>query len=183
MLLDVTLKVTPQMIIDAQGSEKKSLVGHLGTHFDVMNQEFPLEYTKRKGLIFDIRHIQDRDVQLADIDISKVEADMFVAFFSGYVDKVGYGSKTYFSEHPQLANELIEALLEKQISIIGLDFAGIRRGKEHTPTDQYCANQGIFIVENLCNLKTLLHKPVTFHTYPMNFTDMTGLPCRVVAEY
>ena len=32
MLIDVTLKITPKMVKDAQGNEKKSLVGHLGTH-------------------------------------------------------------------------------------------------------------------------------------------------------
>lgn len=46
MLIDVTLMITRKMVKDAQGNEKKSLVGHLGTHFDVMNKEFPLEYTK-----------------------------------------------------------------------------------------------------------------------------------------
>jgi len=43
MLIDITLKITPKMVSDAQGNEKKALVGHLGTHFDVMNKEFPLE--------------------------------------------------------------------------------------------------------------------------------------------
>ena len=26
---------------------------------------------------------------------------------------------------------------------IGVDFAGVRRGKEHTPMDQYCADRGV----------------------------------------
>lgn len=50
MLIDITLKITPKMVIDAQGNEKKTLVGHLGTHFDVMDKEFPLEYTQREGM-------------------------------------------------------------------------------------------------------------------------------------
>ena len=45
MKIDITLRITPKMATDAQGNEKKALVGHLGTHFDVMNKEFPLEYT------------------------------------------------------------------------------------------------------------------------------------------
>ena len=43
MFIDMTLKITPKMVKDAQGNEKKALVGHLGTHFDVMDKEFPLE--------------------------------------------------------------------------------------------------------------------------------------------
>lgn len=59
MLIDITLKITPKIAADAQGNEKKALVGHLGTHFDVMNKEFPLEYTKRKGILFNVSHIEN----------------------------------------------------------------------------------------------------------------------------
>lgn len=184
MLIDITLKITPKMVKDAQGNEKKALVGHLGTHFDVMNKEFPLEYTRRKGIVFNVSNIIDRDIDVGDVDLSQVEADMFVAFYTGFIEKEGYGSKEYFTAHPQLSNELIDALLKKSISIIGVDFAGVRRGKEHTPKDQYCADCGVFIIENLCNLQAVLNTggACTINTYPMNYAEMTGLPCRVVAE-
>lgn len=184
MKIDITLKITPKMVTDAQGNEKKALVGHLGTHFDVMNKEFPLEYTERNGIVFDVSNVKDRDITVADIDISRVTKDMFVAFYTGFIEKEGYGTKKYFTEHPQLSNELIEALLQKNVSIIGVDFAGVRRGKEHTPMDQHCADKGVFIVENLCNLCSVLKSGDTFiaNTYPMNYAEMTGLPCRVVAD-
>ncbi|MCR5373060.1 MAG: cyclase, partial [Solobacterium sp.] len=44
MRIDITLRITPGMIRDAQGNERKALSGHLGTHFDVMDKEFPLDY-------------------------------------------------------------------------------------------------------------------------------------------
>lgn len=184
MKIDITLKITPKMVKDAQGNEKKALVGHLGTHFDVMNKEFPLDYTERKGIVFDVSHVQERDIEVRDINISQVEKGMFVAFYTGFIEKVGYGTKEYFSNHPQLSNQLIEELLKRNISIIGVDFAGVRRGKEHTPMDQHCANHGVFIVENLCHLESVLENKNTLivHTYPMNYANMTGLPCRVVAE-
>lgn len=184
MLIDITLKITPKMVTDAQGNEKKALVGHLGTHFDVMNKEFPLEYTRRKGVVFDVSVVKDRDIDLDDVNLDDVERDMFVAFYTGFIEKVGYGGKVYFTEHPQLSNKLIDALLDKEVSIIGVDFAGVRRGKEHTPKDQYCADRGVFIIENLCNLKAVLDNGRHFlaNTYPMNYAEMTGLPCRVVAE-
>lgn len=163
---------------------KPELAGHLGTHFDVMNKEFPLEYTKRRGVIFDVSHTVDRDIEISDIDITKVEKDMFVAFFTGYIEKERYGSKKYFSQSPQLSNELICALVEKGISIIGVDFGGVRRGEEHTPKDQYCADRGVFVIENLCNLKAVLDNSEDFtaNTYPMNYKGATGLPCRVIAK-
>ena len=135
MRIDITLKITPKMVTAAQSNEKKALVGNLGTHFDVMNKEFPLEYTQRNGLVFDVSEVKSRDIDITDIDLDKVCSDIFIAFYTGFIEEEGYGTKKYFTEHPQLSNELIETLLKKKVSIIGVDFAGIRRGKEHTPMD------------------------------------------------
>lgn len=183
MLIDITLKITPKLAKDAQGNERKALVGHLGTHFDVMDKEFPLEYIRRQGVVFDVSDIENRDICSEDIELDKVEKNIFVIFYTGYIEKVGYGSKEYFVEHPQLSDELIEKLVDKKVSMIGVDFAGVRRGKEHTPKDQYCAEHNVFIIENLCNLKQLMnYDTIMINTFPMNYTDVTGLPCRVIAE-
>lgn len=184
MMIDITLKVTPQMITDAQGNEKKALTGHLGTHFDGMDKEFPLDLTELEGIVFDISGIQGRDIEIGDIDPERIRGAKFIAFYSGFLERVGYGSETYFAAHPQLSNELIDRLLQEGARIIGIDFAGVRRGREHTPKDQYCADRGTFIVENLCNLKPVVEAGGRFLacTYPMNFSGMTGLPCRVVAR-
>ena len=184
MKIDITLRITPEMLRDAQGNENKALAGHIGTHFDVMNKEFPLEYTERKGVVFDVSGVQDRDVGVSDVDLDRVEADMFVAFFTGFIETEEYGTKRYFREHPQLSHELIEALVNKSVSIIGLDFAGVRRGKEHIPADQACADRGVFIIENLCSLRQVLEAGGAFHahTYPVSYVGATGLPCRVIAD-
>ena len=184
MLIDITLKLTPEKITESHSNTAKSLAGHLGTHFDVMDKEFPLEYTERKGIVFDVSHVTDRDIDLDDIDLKKIESDSFVAFYTGYIEREHYGTKAYFSEHPQLSHTLIDTLLEKRVSIIGIDFAGIRRGKEHVPKDQLCADKNVFVIENLCNLKEVLKVSGSFtaHTYPMSCQGITGLPCRVIAS-
>ena len=184
MFIDLTLRVTPKMASDAQGNEKKTFTGHLGTHFDVMNKEFPLEYVRREGIVFDIRNIRDREIETDDVNLGLVHENMFVAFCSGFIETEIYGTQKYFKEHPQLSDQLIDRLLDSRISMIGIDFAGVRRGKEHTPKDQYCADRGVFIIENMCGLERVLEKGSRFtaNTYPMNFDGMSGLPCRVVAE-
>ena len=186
MLVDLSVKVSKTASGNALDNEKMVSFGHLGTHFDVMNKEFPLEFVKREGLVFNVRDIREREVLSGDIDVSLVRENMFVAFYTGFIDDVGYGTKKYFTEHPELSNELIDKLLDKKVSIIGVDFAGVRRGAEHTPKDQYCADRGVFIIENLCNLDKILrgknHEIFTVNTYPVNFEGMSGLPCRVVGE-
>lgn len=182
--IDITLPITRETSEVAKNDELKGLVGHIGTHFDVMGKEFPLEYSERVGVVFDVSGVQDRDIRISDIDLDLVGKGMFVGFRTGFIEKVGYGSKGYFSEHPQLSVELIDALVEKGVSIVGLDFAGIRRPPEHTPTDARLANVGTFVVENLCGLDALVacDQPLIVCTYPMKFVGLTGLPCRVIAH-
>ncbi|MBQ7319345.1 MAG: cyclase family protein [Clostridia bacterium] len=182
MLIDITLQATLEMTKCT--SDNKSLIGHVGTHFDVMDKEFPLEYTERRGIVFDVSGIRERDIDTLDIDMDRITEGMFVAFYTGYIEQVRYGARGYFSEHPQLSQALITALLDKGVAIIGVDCAGIRRGSEHVPVDRRCADRGAFVVENLCNLKAVLQVggEITVCTYPMSVAGVTGLPCRVVVK-
>ena len=184
MLIDITLKITRVQLTEAMVHNNPALIGHAGTHFDVMDKEFPLVYTERKGIVFDVSHVEGRDIGIADIDLNQVEKDMFVLLRTGFIEQVPYGAKTYFTGHPQLSVALIDALVEKKISLIGLDFAGIRRTPEHIPMDQHLADNDIFVIENLVNLKALpaQGKAFTVCTYPMNCSGMTGLPCRVIVR-
>lgn len=186
MLIDLTLLVTKYANKEALENERMVSFGHLGTHFDVMDKEFPLEYLKLAGVVLDVRRVEGREIREEDIDLGLVQQAMFVAFHTGFIERVEYGSKEYFGEHPQLSNDLIDRLLEKRVAIIGVDFAGLRRGAEHTPKDQYCADHGAFVVENLTNLGAVLlganQRLCTINTYPIKFAGLTGLPCRVAAE-
>ncbi len=197
MLIDLTLKVTKEFNESISTNKKMDnfthlnnifdvKLGHLGTHFDAMDKEFPLNYTKRKGLVFDVSGLSNQEIDVSDIDMNLISSEMFIAFYTGYIEKELYGTKSYFTSHPQLSNDLIEKLIDRKISIIGIDFAGVKRGAEHQTTDQYCADRGVFIIENLCNLDKVLNqkkvREFTANTYPINFEDMTGLPCRVIAQ-
>lgn len=186
-IIDLTWRVDLQTADKAKENLEKAKGGHLGTHFDVMNKEFPLDYMEKPAVVFDVENVGvEREISLEDIDITEVPDYGFVAFRTGFIEKEGYGTKEYFQHHPFLSMELIETLLDKHIAIIAVDFAGVRNGKEHTPTDQLCADRGTFIVENVCNLAAVLNGQKSAHftagTYPVNFFGMTGLPCRVVAR-
>lgn len=184
MYIDLTLPITAQMRSDYSARQDALLAGHLGTHFDVMDKVFPLDYLSRKAVIFDVSGVSGRDIGLADIDIDKVQKNMFVAFYSAQSERYAYGRPQYREDHPQLSYELIDALLDRKISLIGIDFPGIRRHEQHTPADQYCADRGVFIIENLCDLKKIVEAggECIINTYPLNHLGLSGLPCRVVAQ-
>ncbi len=186
MLIDLSIPVAAFTIKDVMDYERITAFGHIGTHLDVMDKHFPLSYVKRNAIVFNVRGISNRDIAVQDIDVTLIEQEMFVVFHSDFMEEQAYGSKDYLTLHPQLSDELIDQLLLKKISLIGVDFAGVRRGAEHRVKDQLCADHGVFIVENLCNLASVVKgqqvKRCMINTYPINFTELSGLPCRVVAE-
>jgi len=185
-MLDLSVKVSREMVNNAFANEKMVAFGHLGTHFDSMDKEFPWEFTRREGIVLEASGSTERDIELPVEQLSEVREGDFAIFRTGFIDRVEYGSKEYFKNHPQLSYACIQSLLNKKVSMIGIDCAGIRRGEEHLQTDQRCADQGVFVVENLCLLeKVLLGKPFarcTVYTFPLHFEGMSGLPARVAAE-
>ncbi|GAA0121229.1 MAG: cyclase family protein [Clostridium argentinense] len=190
MKIDLTVKISKEMWNklwnEAADNKKMTLLGHIGTHFDVMDKEFSLDNTIRNGKAFDVSHIKNREIEAEDIDVSSIEENDFVMFYTGTLKERGYGTKEYFTNYPELSEKLIQNLIDKKVSIIGIDTAGIRKPSEHVKTDQYCADNNVFVIENLDNLNVLLNdgrnKNFKVHTYPINIEGMSGLCCRVVAE-
>lgn len=108
-----------------------------------------------------------------------------VLFKTDRIKEYCYGSKEYFFEHPQLAQTLIDTLINKKIHLIAIDAAGIRRGKEHALADKRCEANGIYIVENIQNLDILSKMnslPFLIYLMWLQLPGKTGLPCRIVAN-
>jgi kynurenine formamidase len=77
-------------------------------------------------------------------------------------------------------------LIGLSLPMIGVDAAGVQEFSKHAAVDQRCADRGVFIVETLNNVGKLLeHSPNSFvvYTEPVSRTDLTGLPCRVLAAF
>jgi kynurenine formamidase len=168
----------PEMIVER--------FGHFGTHLDSLDKEFPLDYCERNGVIFDVSSVRGRDISIEDVDIVKIAERDFVLFHTGYLKEKGYRTPEYQNDHPQLSNELIQYLVDKKISLMGIDMRGVRKPPEHFKADHYCSGRGIFIIENLNNLDKLLKesadKKFIVHTYPILIKGTSGHPSRVIAE-
>ena len=195
MKLDLTLKVERKLLEQLLGStlqdttqtiENLQKSGHVGTHFDVMDKEFSFKNIITKGKVFDISHIQTGEVKLKDLDLSSVQENDFVMFHSGILKKYDFATKEYFVTYIELSDELVDYLIDKKVSFIGVDMAGVKNQKGHERIDHYCADRGVFIIENLDNLDVLLKdakgNAFTVYTFPVNWHGFSGLPCRTVAE-
>ncbi|SHI41040.1 cyclase family protein [Lutispora thermophila] len=189
MYLDLTIPIEKEtfkkLLENANDDILVQKFGHLGTHFDIMNKEFPLEYCNRRGKLMDISQVAKDEITVEDVRMERIEEGDFVILYSGVLEKYGYASKEYFDKAPQLSHKLIQSLIEKKISILGIDMAGVRKGKEHSVADQLFADHNAFIVENLSGLSKLLpYKNQSFvvHTYPLALKGASGLTSRVIAE-
>lgn len=86
MLIDLTLRVTPELRQDAEKNEKMVFSGHLGTHFDVMDKEFPLEYSCRKGIVFDVSGAEG-EIALSEKELDRIREEAFVLFYTDFIWK------------------------------------------------------------------------------------------------
>lgn len=182
MLIDMTLKISRADYIT---DDPKRKIGHVGTHFDVMNKEFLLDNIKRSGKIIDISNIRDREVKIDDINVAITEND-FVIFKTDHL-KLGYGEKEYQIKSAELSDQVIDFLIAKKVSLIGVDAPGLQKSAKHGDVDQHCADHNIFVVENLCNVDMLFDhvkdNSFTVYCFPLNIQDASGLSCRVIAEF
>ena len=115
MYYDLTLKITPELMKDANQNEIITLFKHIGTHFDVMDQKFPLDYLHLSAVIFNVSLIQNHDIEINDIKLDFIQEIMFIAFYTRFNKEAGYDTARYFKEHPPLSKKLVEALIQKRL--------------------------------------------------------------------
>ena len=156
MLIDLTLSAEDCRSLLEEARKKENAfvaTGHIGTHLDTYEKTaIPLTYFRNRGVVCDVR---DRaEIDLDDVALSLVKEGDFVLFYTGRIEEHPYGTKAYGKDHPQLSHGLIEALIAKNIHFIGVDCQGIRRHEEHTPADRLCEKNGVYVIENLKNLKS-----------------------------
>lgn len=184
MYLDLTTMVSQDspLVQWAKSQDDPHIaMGHVGTHLDTYEKSnIPLQYFKSTGVIYDVRNIAE--VSPADICIESIPEKGFVIFRTGQIEKYPYGDKLYFDKHPQLSQDLIRLLCEKKIRFIGIDCAGIRQHSEHEEADRVCERNGIYVIENLCNLNQITEENFTVYTMWLDDEVMTGLKCRVIVE-
>ena len=184
MLLDLTTTVDQDspLIQWAKSQDNRHIaMGHVGTHLDTYEHSaIPLDYFKSRGVCFDVQGLAE--VGAEDIDLGLIPEDAFVLFYTGQIDKHPYGDPTYFSNHPQLSQDLIRKLIDKNIRFIGIDCAGIRQHDEHEEADRFCEEHQVYVIENLQGLSRITDPEFMVYTMWLDDVTMTGLKCRVLVE-
>lgn len=148
---------------------------HFGTHIDFpyhmidngkKSSDFNLEKFIGKGKVIDINN---PDLNICDEDI--------FLLYTGHIEK---GIENLFNDIPLLDNELIDLLIAKNPKMILLDIP--TPDSYPYPIHKKILQNDILIVENVCNMKSLIDKKFKVYVIPLNFDKFDGSPCRVFAE-
>jgi arylformamidase len=168
---------------------------HLGTHIDA-----PLHHIRGGKTIDQIepeRFVGDAVIVAAPksgpqpIEVEDVEraperprpGDM-VFFSTGCADH--YGTELYF-KHPYVSEALARWLVERQVSIVGVDFLSadmpyaMRPPGYTAPAHKILLGNEVLIIENLANLKGLAGRRVRVFALPINVKGGDAGLARVVA--
>lgn len=189
-MIEISMKIADEdKVWDFVRNNKNPLMisGHIGTHIDIYNKsEIPEEYLVREGIFIDCsKYHFDEEIGLECVEGKEINEGDFIIFFTNIQTISKYGEEIYIHQHHQLSQELIDFLLMKKVSFIGIDCAGIRRGEEHIIADKKCEENKTFVIENLSSekLKELGNSFKKFkvmsvwHKNPL----LTGLPVRLFA--
>lgn len=129
---------------------------------------------------FSGKRIHTRD--LGNIGEKLVEGNRLL-FYTGW--ERFYPEEIYYHNFPALSLELAHWLVEKKISLIGIDtssVAAVDDWDELTTIHKVLLSNGIIIIEGLSNLDKLpFGHQVDLICLPMKLLNIDGTPARVVA--
>lgn len=133
---------------------------HVGTHIDGpmhmtsdsrMMAELPLEMFTGKGVLIDVRG--EEKIEFRESFRKMIQPGDIVLFYSG-LDLI-FGTPQYFTDYPDITDELARFLAGQRVKIVGLDW--VSPDHEPYPIHDILFKSNVLILENLTNLGQLLH--------------------------
>jgi kynurenine formamidase len=172
---------------------------HAGTHIDApihfvaggaSIDTIPCQRFIGNGLLIDATAVAESQVIGSD-EIAPYLGDLsdgdFAIFRTGW-DRF-YGTDKYF-QHPFLSPDCAHLLVEKGVSLVGLDAMSVDRtiiqetaitaDMHQFPVHEILLGSGVLIVENLCRLDRLIDLDGRFAFFPLKVKGADGSPVRAV---
>ncbi len=159
-----------------------SITSHFATHIEApihmidngkTLSEYPLKSFIGEAIVFDVR-----GQSVIDVNVEMVKPGDIVFFYTDHIKQLH--KSTYFENNPVFSREIIEKLIKKNISIIGID--------SFSPDNEpYSLHKLLFrhdkrIIENLTNLDQIPSQRFFCYIFPLSIKDADAAPCRVVAQ-
>lgn len=90
-----------------------------------------------------------------------------------------WGTPCYFSDHPCLAADAAQFLVDCGVRLVGVDMPSVDRAPY--PAHHILLGAGVPIVENLTNLEAIRANPFQIVVLPLKLAGLDGSPVRAVA--
>lgn len=170
---------------------------HVGTHVDApihfvedgaTIDDLSLNRFAGDALILDVSVDEPEAITVDQVRVADgtIERGDMVFLHTGWGDK--FGTEEYAS-HPWVSMELAEWLVDREISLVGIDvltpdIPGARRpdGWTEFPVHRTLLGEGILIAENLANLGPYTGCRVPVWGFPINICGGDGAPVRFVGR-
>jgi kynurenine formamidase len=149
---------------------------HVGTHIDCPIHllqddhtiaEYPIECFVGNGYLIDVRGKKKIEYK-AEYDNSIQKED--IVLINTGMDNI-YGKESYYNNHPYVSEELVNFLVSRKIKMLGIDMPS--PNFLPFPIHKLLLGNGVFMLENLTNLKELLGIP---------YFEVFAQPIRICAE-
>ena len=179
---------------DGYNLELIFLSSHSGTHIDapfhfIKNglkiDKIPLKRLVTDAILCRIKKRADEAITKQDIiefenKHDKLQPNSTLIFATGW-DKNLF-KKYYFIKNPGLSLSAAKYLVKKKLSLVGIDSPSIDLGADSRFLAHHqLLNNGILILENLCNLKKISGVHFKLVVLPLKLKGATGSPVRAIA--
>lgn len=177
--------------------QRLSILSHQGTHVDApchilkgspSLDQIPLNRFYGAGFIFGV----DPDAEVITEEMlrkasGRIEPGDFVFLATG-MDRYFPTNDERYYEHPYLAAEAAEWLVDSGATVVGIDAMSLDMPASKRARDfRYRAHEvllgnGVLVIENLTNLTGLIGSRVEIMALPISIQGADGAPARVVAR-
>lgn len=172
-------------------SEIMMMSTHTGTHLDAPShfvahsQSIDMIEVERlicPALLLHLPRSANELITLDDLrDINEIDRGISIVFRTDWHTMIRH--RDYMRSNPGLSAAAAKFLAEKKINAVGIDGPSIDIGSDkHFSCHKTLLENGILIVENLCNLDSLKHKATfTLFISPLKLKGASGSPIRALA--
>ena len=179
---------------DGYNLELIFLSSHSGTHIDapfhfikkgLKIDKIPLKRLVTDAVLCRIKKGADKAITKQDIiefenKHGKLQPNSTLIFATGWHKNLL--KKYYFTKNPGLSISAAKYLVKKKISLVGIDSPSIDLGLDSRFLAHHeLLDNGILILENLCNLEKILGVHFKLVVLPLKLKGATGSPVRAIA--
>ncbi|WP_320130321.1 cyclase family protein [uncultured Sphaerochaeta sp.] len=185
---DIVLETVATVEQEGYRVKKIQLGSHSGTHLDSPGHmfssgktldEFSMTTFFAKGFVLDCKGVSVIDKELVKDIPTEITCVLFSTGWEAY-----WNTERYQAGFPLLNIEAVDFLLERGITLFGFDCMSCDDEKEEDfPIHRKILSKDCLVLENLCNLRTLVGKCIDLTALPLSVKDSDGCPARVVASF